>query len=112
MTEFTVGQELYYVPDKYGNPRSVTITKVGRLWLEIGSGYPRIKKDTMAVDGRGYSPPGSVYLSKADHDMKMTLSSAWSKFTRAVRPVYQAPVGTTVENIEKAQELLGLARAA
>ena len=54
MSEFNVGQTLYYVRD-YRPGRLVTIEKVGRKWLTIDIGI-RVDKETLYVDSGCYAP--------------------------------------------------------
>lgn len=63
---YTEGQTLWLVPSRYrhsGEPREVTITKVGRKWLTLNNGY-RAAVDGLALDGGEYSSPGVCYLTR------------------------------------------------
>jgi len=118
MSEFNVGQTLYYVRDyrpgrlvrieKVG--RLVTIEKVGRKWLTIDIGI-RVDKETLQVDGKGYASPGQCWLSEEEYTQYNELRNAWQTFRdRIDRYRYRTPNGVpdvvTVEKINQASALL------
>lgn len=105
----SVGQGLYYVP-KYGDPRIVTVTKVGRKWATIGEGYAgfRIDLQTLAADGGDYSSPGQCYLSQAEYKATKARRGAWDEFRRVVDDRYAVPPHLSIHDInEMAQKVRG-----
>lgn len=89
-----------------GAPGFVTVTKVGRKWAEISARGYRIDKETLAIDGGGYTSPGRCYLTKDEHDAAENLRRAWSKLRDYVDRKYTAPEGVTVDAIEAALRVL------
>lgn len=64
-----VGQELWFVPTRYGSKKrehALTVTKVGRVWAEVTGGHVgwRFDLETLQIDGKDYTSPGTVYLNK------------------------------------------------
>lgn len=107
--KYTVGQELYFEWCRYssrnGHGEAVTITKVGRKWLELSNGH-RVDKIRLVADGRGYSSPGTAYLSREEREAQVRLQDAWRRLR-----VQMASVpgnGVTAERVAEAAKLLGL----
>lgn len=102
----TVGQQLYYVPSqRRAEPGFVTVTKVGRKWAEIGPNR-RVNMETMALDGGGYSSPGTCYLSKEEHDAEVELRDTWARFRELMDGCYGVPDGIRPSQIENAARAL------
>ncbi|MCP3680295.1 MAG: hypothetical protein GY782_08620 [Gammaproteobacteria bacterium] len=108
---FKVGQKLYFVPfniRRDGEPRAVTITKVGRKWVCLN--HPtwkpyRFDKDTMQVDGGDWSSPAKCYLNKEAYESEKKLNNAWAELQDLI--LHSRPSkGVTLEDINKAKELL------
>src|ERR1700688_1369142 len=107
----TVGQKLWYVDTpRQNNPRGreITVTKVGRKWVEVGRGYPRIDIETLHADGAGYSSPGRCWLSEVDYDAEVSLNRIWNSLWNRVRDTYSAPKGVTEHAIRQAAALLDI----
>lgn len=70
MHNVTVGQKLWFEPHLawLGQPREVTVTKVGRVWAEVdvGSRSFRISKETLVVDAGSNAYPGRCYLDRRE----------------------------------------------
>ena len=106
---FTVGQELFasFGRNRHKNECTMTISKVGRKWLELDDGRYRANIETLDIDGGQDSSPGKCYVSKQDYDDEVALTEAWASLTRHF-PLYSKPKHVTVEDIEQAKKLLGL----
>jgi phytoene dehydrogenase-like protein len=112
VSAYKVGDVVWLVLDR-GEPKYATITNVGRRWAVIstkflGREFPsgRFDMATGAVDGRGYTSPGRVYRSKAEHDEARQLLIEWTAFRRAVEGTYRVPKGVTLNQIRNAQRAL------
>lgn len=106
---YQIGQKLFVdLWRGHGQNREMTITKIGRKWLELDGGRYRAAIDGLAIDGNGYSSPGQAYLSEAAYAEWSEAQSAWSSFAKEVRHTYRKPDFATVEKIKQARELLGL----
>lgn len=107
MTEFNVGQTLYYVPER-GNNRLITIEKVGRVWMTSSNlGRMRINKKTLCIDGGEYASPGKCWISESDYHQHNELSSAWQDLRyRMENYRYTLPDEITVDKIRQAVSLL------
>ena len=105
-----VGQKLWYVPHRHhrrGEPYEVEVTKVGRKWATVGEGWrqERIDLETMQADGKGYSSPGTCYLSREHYETEQERLAAWSQLTKALQ-YSRCPAGVTTEGIKQAMQLL------
>jgi hypothetical protein len=102
-----VGQKLWWV----GNYRNrtgveVTVTKVGRVWAEL-SNRERISIKTLQADEKGYSSPGSCYLSSDEHKRIIERQKAWDLFRKNIH-YRHIPDHVTVEDITEAARLIGI----
>ena len=106
---YKVGQKLFVALERgHGQSREMTITKIGRKWLELDGGGYRAAIDGLFIDGNGYSSPGQAYLSEAAYSEFCEAQSAWSSFANTVRHTYRKPDLATAEKIKQAREILGL----
>ena len=106
-TDLSVGQKLWFVPDRhFGQPREVTVLKIGRKWAAISERGDRIDIETLVVDGKGYSSPGRCYRSREGYETIAAANAAWDALMRDLRNTYQRPRGLTVEDIEQARRIL------
>jgi hypothetical protein len=104
----SVGQTLFYVPQsRWGNPRDVTVEKVGRKWATLANNAGRINVKTLQMDGGGCHYPGRCYPSQAEWEESVRLDDAWGLFRKAVDRSWAAPDGITVEAIDAAAKALG-----
>lgn len=112
---YVCGQKLYFEPGRYIEPgrysnsneagSMVTITKVGRKWLQLSNGC-RIDAETLIADGGKYSSPGTCYKDRAAREAVVAAQAAWSSLRH--RMGYTVPAGVTAEHIVHARRLLGL----
>lgn len=112
MTEIKVGNTLWYVPIyKRELPRDVTVTKVGRKWIEIDpSWFPRLDKDTLFADGGKGVSPGRAYISKGEWEIERDTNQAWGEFRTAIEKLYHRPQHLKLEEIqEMAEKIFGKA---
>lgn len=107
MTTYTVGQKLWFVPNdtRRRPPSEVTITRVGRKWIETDSWY-RFAIETLVADGKGYASPGRCYLSREEHERVAALARAWYEFRCKVNGQARVPDGVTIERVQQAEQLL------
>lgn len=102
--ELSVGHKLWYVPSErwHGKPREVVVTKVGRKWATIesdGREIGRVDKDSLIVDGGGYSSPGHCCRDRATHEAEVAKRAAWDSLRQAMRDQYRIPADLTTEQI-------------
>ena len=105
-TNLKVGQELWYAPPRgWGQPRIVTVEKVGRKWARLDNGR-RIDVTNLYAD---CSVPGfgRCYLSEADVLREEQLWAAWRALRDALsrRPFDR---GISLDAIRQAAALLGM----
>ena len=108
MGKLAEGQKLWWVPNRsrFAQQKEVTVTKVGRKWAQLDNNE-RIDIETLVADAGQYSPNGHCYVSRESYEESVALSNAWSNMKRDLQ--YGAsPDGVTIEDIEKARQLLKL----
>lgn len=109
--KYLVGQSLWYVPEDrpWEKPRYLTVTKVGRKWLELDEAGLKACQLTLKCD-RKNSPhnPGRCWLTKADYERYLKRHGAWRHFRRQVQDRWTAPESVTLEQILAASDLLRL----
>lgn len=112
--KLTVGQVLWFVPSAphYGNPREVTVTKVGRKWAEIDTAGIRIGVNTLYADGRGYMSPGQCWTDRTEYEAWTELLNEWDAFRKRVNDCYRMPESVTIEGVRAASKALGFAPGA
>lgn len=95
-----IGQRLYVVMGKY--KEYMPVTKIGRKWVTLGEGlqHVRIDKDTMKIDGAGYSSPGQAHLSKADYEEYCLRNTLWGDLQAHVRKFVLCPAYIPTEELE------------
>src|SRR6266550_2190989 len=106
-----VGQVLYYVPAerRFGKPYDVKVTKIGRNWAELEGGQGRVDVKTLWLDGGQYASPGRCWLSREAYELHVLRQTVWRKLRLRLTNEFTVPEGVTVEQIEQAAALLGLA---
>lgn len=87
-------------------PSPIKVLKIGRQWVHLERGY-RVNKNSIYIDGAGYSSPGTIYESIEAWKETLALSEAWRDFSSMVDK-FNPPEGMTVEKIKAAMDLLGL----
>lgn len=108
MSELTVGQKLWLVPQRgYGVPREVTVAKIGRKWATLdGWRESRIDKETLWMDGGVYTSPGRCYLSREEWEESQRLSGAWGVLKTLIADRWNRPDGVTIADMRAAANLL------
>lgn len=97
---YQVGQQLWCSYSQIrSTPEYVSITKVGRKWLELSNRY-RAEKETLKLDGGAYSSPGQCYISKEEFDNVVFLNDKWNEFQRLIRNGYARPKHLTADMID------------
>ena len=104
-----VGQELYWEWSEYSHKKNtgemVTVTKIGRRWMELNNRH-RVDRNTLIADGGQYSPPGRCFLSRAEREAERARDAEWMLLRHKISR--RAPDGVTAEHIAHATRLLGL----
>lgn len=105
MADFTVGQEVFVVLNPYrGNlPSRVLrdrVLSVGRKWVCL-EGSRRFDKEGMELDGKGYSSPGRVYLSKEAYEEQSLRGKLWREIREVCSNTWQPPKEVSVGELTK-----------
>lgn len=113
-TDFSVGQELFYVPNanRGGSklPANHVVKKIGRKWVTAGLpdsewANERFTPETMQADGGNYSSPGSYYLSDNIYRENLADDAAWAELSEFMR--YRSrPSGLKAASIRAALDKL------
>jgi len=114
-----VGQKLWFVSsNRTWNPlhqikpgQEVEITKIGNKWVTISSARDhRFDKadPSMTIDGKGFSSPGRCFLTQEEFETKRKTQIVWDELRKLISNHYSYPIGTTIDDILKATEILGL----
>lgn len=103
---FTVGQKLWFVPSQryLGEPKEVSITKIGRKWLSVSNGM-KISIDNLNADGGQYISPGTAYLNRGLYESDLRLNGLWKRLKLIVN-AYAVPPDCM--NEQKIQDILAL----
>lgn len=112
--DYTVGQQLWFESNNDYSQRpptyyQVTVTKVGRKWVELNEGQYKVERDKVHVDGGRYSSPGRLWLTKEDAESYLKLKAAWSDIVRRLSAV-SVPKGLTPEKLDQVCEILDIKR--
>lgn len=106
-----VGQKVFlclYRHNRSGELRVAAVERIGRKWVYL-SGRWKAEVGSRRLDGAGYTSPGEIYLSEAEHHEVAVLGKAWTAFKRQVDSRgWAPPTGVTVEDIDAARKLLRL----
>jgi hypothetical protein len=110
---YTVGQILYYVPNRsyyQAESRPLKVAKVGRDWVTLENDARFGKRDRkMEIDGGNYASPGRCYLSESDYKESAALVMAWEKLTSDIHTTFRRagpPPHMTVEMIGEIRALI------
>jgi hypothetical protein len=104
--KLSVGQKLWFVPSgRRGDPKEVTILKIGRKYADIGNGS-RVDVKTLHVDGRNYSSPGTCFLSRDAHETEVATAKAWDELKQLFNRTWIRPKGVTLSQIQNARRSL------
>lgn len=113
LTGVVVGQQLWFVPKQNGRreqPRFMTVTKVGRTWLQLSEFNLRAEIETGLVfecHSRQCSL-GQCYVDRDRWQAEDELRSAWDAFRRHVDGLYNKPKLVTLEWLTEAIRVIGL----
>ena len=113
-TDFTIGQQLFYVPNQHRGgskePCFHVVKSIGRKWINAGlpgstRADERFLPETMIADGGDYMSPGSYYLSEAEYRDECDANAAWGELNEWLR--YQRrPAGLKASAIRAALKAL------
>lgn len=105
----TVGQKLFYVPRNRfgGEPREVTVVKIGRKWAHLDLPDERIDRETLEVYSGGYMAHAKVWRSREEWEVATRLEGDWGAFMKWLRNKWQVPEGVTSSDIRTAAKALG-----
>ena len=104
----TPGQDVWYVPCRNGNPRAVTVEKVGRKWVTFTEIEGRAAIGSVEVEVQGFGRVGILYPSREAWVEKGRIDAAWFDVQRDLYRKTSRPAGVTLEDINAARRLLGL----
>lgn len=90
------GDQVYVVHQGYSEYQ--TVLTVGRRWAETAR--LRFDKDTLLIDGRGYSSPGQVWLSLESWQADKAAKDNWQKLKELVERAWAPPAHLTAEKIQ------------
>lgn len=105
----TTGQELWLVPSQryLGQPRFVTVTKVGRKWADISERGYRVELATLVVHGGTHSV-GRCYVDRAAYEAERYRQECWSALKEHVDHKWNVPSNIVLEQIRVAAMALGV----
>lgn len=111
LPEITKGSVLYraFTDRRDGLPREVTVTSVGREWINVDD--PRTKrfhKDNLMSDNGGRA---RLYASKAAYEEEVARQANWSALRKVISTTYKVPDNLSSENMIKALKLLSPPKA-
>lgn len=104
--EITIGQTLWYVPRYNYQPYEVTVTGIGRKWIQASHHGLKMRIDKETLEAHENDGNGKCYLNKEDFAAKDGLQKAFSAFRSDVSRLNKVPVGVSVEDIQEARRLL------
>lgn len=107
---YVVGETLYVNYQQHSRDRGlveVKVTRVGKKWVYLDKEHWRFDKSTRALDGLGYTSPGTVYHSTTEYETERTSNEAWRSLQRDLQYA-QRPESVSADNILKARALLCL----
>lgn len=108
-----VGQQLWFVPWEVrlrDRAAYETVTKIGREWVTMSGANPhRFRKGDprMRADGRGYSSPGSYYLSREAYEQEVARNERWRNLMRRIS-AHAVPYHITHEDMDILARILKL----
>lgn len=104
---FVVGQKVFTKANsrsgRYDQFEEREIIKIGRDWATMKGDY-RFELTTLRVDGKGFSPPFTVYLSEQHYDDTIGTQIAWSKLVNSL--TNNLPKGMTQDKIAAIKALI------
>lgn len=104
---FVVGQKVFTCKTQSRGPypefKDREIIKIGRDWATLEGDY-RFELTTMRVDGKGYSPPFTVYLSEKHYEETTGVQIAWRGLVKSL--THSVPDGMTRDKIAAIKALI------
>jgi hypothetical protein len=85
--------------------RRLAVSKIGRKWVTLENGE-RAAIGSRYLDGKGYSCPGTIYLSEEEHDRIAVRGRAWDRLWRDMQTMGQPPDNVSLDAIERARDFL------
>ena len=85
-----VGDKLF-IQYYRGSSKLETVTKVGRKWIYLDSGYRFEKQNAgrmLGLDGDGYTSPGRVWMCEGDYRNNARAQALWSRIRDHVVGVF------------------------
>ena len=113
-TDFTIGQQLLYVPNQQcvGSKELCfhVVKSIGRKWINAGlpgstRADERFLPETMIADGGDYVSPGAYYLSEAEYRDACDANAAWGELNEWLR-CQRRPAGLKASAIRAALKAL------
>ena len=104
MSDYKVGQELWWEPSEPRRACMVTIRKVGRIWLELSNGR-RVDKLRLVEDCKVGSA-ARCYLDRDARNADLTADALW---TALRAKIYLRQKTVSADDIHAAAKLLGVA---
>jgi hypothetical protein len=108
-----VGDKLFVQYFRYphvGEGRLETITKVGRKWVYLDSGYrfelEYVQNKMMYLDGGNYSSPGRVWLCEGDYVNHCKCQKLWQALRKGIDYSRDPGSGVSLKNLTDACRLL------
>ena len=107
--EYKVGQQLWFVPTdrRWGTSYFLTIEKVGKKWIHFPNNRKAEIENLLVMSGD--HSLGRCYVSKDDYEASQKIIRYWTALRSSIH--WNPTPGISVEDIEKACELLGLNKA-
>jgi hypothetical protein len=110
MADLEVGDVLWFVPwFGVGEPREVTVTKVGPLYADCGQDLPgyRVRIAGHGVVAKGHGIVGHCHDSQAEYEAMISADRAWSALNTHLDTASR-PASVTLDDINAAAKLLGV----
>ena len=107
---YVVGQVVWVVLTSgwrvVGAPKEMTVSKIGRKWIELEDGRYRFAEGEKHLDCRrsGYRSPGTVYMTREAWAAEKAYEHAFYKLQNAVREMRST--GLTLQDIHDAAKAL------
>lgn len=109
LTNIKQGDTLWYVEAwGYSGPPpsdSVTVEKVGRVWLTLAGGR-RVDRKTGQIELSGFEyGSGAIYRDEREYLANVALGEEWRKFVGCL-PKFAAPKRMTLDKIKRIKEII------
>lgn len=110
--DIETGTKLWFVPEntrRGGDPRELTVAKVGRVWLTTEDPLRRVTRvhgESLLADGGGYTSPGRCYRSREDYEAWLETWRTWCDLRHKVDRKLSMPEGLSAQRVRLALGLL------